>query len=66
MTAVDSGVSAVDKFVTVSATAVNGHGIMQPADVTLTIRDSPIVRLLLTRPALVRAAAAISARSLPA
>ena len=39
LTAVDDTTDAPDKSRTVVATAVNGHGIFQPADVGLTIED---------------------------
>ena len=39
VTAVDNGVDAVDREVTISATATNSHGITPPGDVTLTIAD---------------------------
>ena len=48
----DNDTDAPDKGVTVSGTATNGQGRVNPADVTLTIRDDddgPAVRLALSR-----------------
>ena len=51
LTAVDNAVDAPNKMVTLSATADNSHGIMDPAEVTVTIIDdeaAPVVTLVLT------------------
>ena len=50
LTAVDNRTDAPDKNVTVLATAVNGHGIVNPVGTQLTIEDddpAPVVTLLL-------------------
>ena len=51
LTAVDNETDAEDKTVTVLATAANGHGIVNPDGVQLTIEDddpAPVVTLVLT------------------
>ena len=51
LTAVNNETDAEDKTVTVLATAVNGHGIVNPDGTQLTIEDddpAPVVTLLLT------------------
>ena len=51
LTAVDNETDAPDKQVTVNATAVNGHGIVPPVGVLLTITDddpAPEVTMVLT------------------
>ena len=51
LTAVDNETDAPDRQVTVNATAVNGHGIVNPLGVLLTITDddpAPVVTMVLT------------------
>ena len=51
ITAIDNGVDAPDKSLTVSASAFNSQGVNAPADVTLTLIDDegePTVTLILT------------------
>ena len=51
VTAVDNAVDAADKQVTVSATAVGGNGVANPANATLTLADDetlPMATLILT------------------